>query len=219
MSNSPIKSGPVKRGAIAATKPDVVLPSPAIPPVLLQPGAEPPIPAALAATPSTVTPSAASSETAPAAKDITMDEINTTAETMTNKANAMFGEANDRAKGAMEKGQKLFDEMNAFNKGNIEAIVESSKIAARGFETLGQDAAAYAKGAFEQAGATARTLAGVRSPAEFARIQSDYVRGAFDAMIAEGSRSTEAMLKLAGEVAQPISNRVAIAAEKVKIAA
>ena len=51
------------------------------------------------------------------------------------------------------------------------------------------------------------------------KLQSDYVRSAFDSIVAETSKNTEAMLKLAGEVAQPISNRVAVAAEKVKIAA
>jgi len=59
----------------------------------------------------------------------------------------------------------------------------------------------------------------VKSPTEFVKLQSDYLRTTFDALIAETSRSTEAMLKLAGEVAQPISSRVALAAEKVKIAA
>ncbi|RYY14799.1 MAG: phasin family protein [Alphaproteobacteria bacterium] len=150
---------------------------------------------------------------ATAAKDVTMDTI----KTMTDEAQAMFAGAD--AKGAMEKGQKMFDEMNSFSKGNIEAIVESSKIAAKGFETLGQDAVAYAKKSFEEATAAAKTLASVKSPTEFMKLQSDYVRSAFDMMVAETSRSTETMLKLAGEVAQPISNRVAIAAEKVKIAA
>ena len=40
-----------------------------------------------------------------------------------------------------------------------------------------------------------------------------------DAMVAETSKSTELMLKLANDVAQPISNRVALAAEKVRAAA
>lgn len=150
---------------------------------------------------------------ATAAKDVTMDTI----KTMTEKTQAMFAGAD--AKGAMEKGQKMFDEMNSFSKGNIEAIVESTKIAAKGFESLGQDAVAYAKKSFEEATAAAKTLASVKSPTEFMKLQSDYVRSAFDMMVAETSRSTETMLKLAGEVAQPISNRVAIAAEKVKIAA
>ena len=42
---------------------------------------------------------------------------------------------------------------------------------------------------------------------------------AFDAMVQQTSRNTEAMLKLAGEVVQPLSNRAALAAEKLKIAA
>ena len=38
-------------------------------------------------------------------------------------------------------------------------------------------------------------------------------------MVAETSKNTEAMLKLAGEVAQPISNRLALAADRFKAAA
>jgi len=151
-----------------------------------------------------------------AAKDQVMEE---TMQTATDKTAAMFASANDRAKGAMEKGQAMFEEMNAFGKGNVEALVESSKIAARGFETLGQDAAAYAKKSVEEATAAARTLASVKSPMEFMKLQGDFVRQSFDAMVAETSRQTEAMLKLVGEVSQPISNRVALAADKVKIAA
>lgn len=135
------------------------------------------------------------------------------------QANAMFTDVNDRTKGAMEKGTKMFSDLTEFSKGNIEAMVESSKIAARGFETMGQDAAAYAKSSFEGATAAMRTLATVKSPTEFMKLQADFARQAFDAMVAHTSRSTEASLKLAGEVAQPISNRVAIAADKMKIAA
>ena len=51
------------------------------------------------------------------------------------------------------------------------------------------------------------------------KLQADYLRGAFDALVAETSRSTEASLKLAGDVAKPLQNRMALAAEKVKVAA
>ena len=135
------------------------------------------------------------------------------------QTHAMFADVNDRAKGAMEKGAKFFSELTEFNKGNIEAMVESSKIAARGLETMGQDAASYAKSSMESATAAMRSFAGVKSPTEFMKLQADFARQAFDAMVAQTSRSTEASLKLAGEVAQPISNRVAIAADKMKIAA
>ena len=135
------------------------------------------------------------------------------------QANTMFADTTDRTKGAMEKGAKLIEEMNDFGKGNVEAVVESTKIAARGIEAMSQDAAAYTRKSFEGATAAMRTLAAVKSPTEFMKLQSDYARSMMDAMIAETSRSTEAMLKLAGEVAQPISNRMAIAADKMKVAA
>jgi phasin family protein len=135
------------------------------------------------------------------------------------KTQAYFAEANDRAKAAMEKSAKAFEDINEFNKGNVEALVESSKIAAKGFETLGQSAADYARKSFEGATATLKSLSSVKSPTDFFKLHSDYVRSSFDSMVAESSKTTEAVLKLAGEVAQPISSRVAVAVEKVKVAA
>ena len=149
----------------------------------------------------------------------TLNTAETVADTATAKTQAMFGDMNARAKGAMEKGAKLFEDMTAFNKGNIEAIVESSKIAARGVETMAQGSADYARRSFEASNAAVKTLAQTKSPTEFLKLQGDFARQSFDMMMAETSRSTESMLKLAGEIAQPISNRLAVAAEKMKLAA
>jgi phasin family protein len=146
----------------------------------------------------------------------------TTIDNVTNqtaKAQAFFADANVRTKDAVAKSAKLFEEAGAFGKGNVEALVESSKIAAKGLETLGQDAAEFGRKQFEEATAAFKTLATVKSPTEFLKLQSDFVRSTFDALVAETSRSTETVLKLAGEVAQPISNRFAVAAEKMKTAA
>lgn len=142
-----------------------------------------------------------------------------TIETATEKTQAMFAGLNDRTKGAVEKSTQMFEEMNAFGKGNVEAIVESSKLAAKALETVGQDVAEYAKTSFESSTAAMKTLASASSPTEFFKLQGDYARAAFDAMIAQSSRSTEKLLKMAGEVAQPISNRVAVATDKFKTAA
>lgn len=148
-------------------------------------------------------------------KETIMDTMKTTTE----KAKTLLAEANERAKTAVEKTQKMAGDMTDFSKGNVEAIVESSKIAAKGMETMGQDAVAYAKQSFEEATAAAKQMASIKNPADFMKMQSDFFRSSFDAMVAHTSKSTEAMLKLAGEVAQPISNRVSLAVEKVKIAA
>ena len=142
-----------------------------------------------------------------------------TTQTATDKTQAMLGDMSGRAKDAMGKGAAMFGELNSFNKGNVEALVESGKLAFAGMQSMAQGQAAYVRTQFEQATAAARTLTSVKSPTEFAKLQGDYVRQQFDAMVAETSRSTEAMLKLAGEVVQPISNRFALAAEKVRAAA
>ncbi|AXJ95523.1 phasin family protein [Sphingomonas sp. MMO-176] len=159
---------------------------------------------------------------APAAKEVTMDTIDTAktaAENATAKAQTFVNEAGDRAKGALEKGRKLMEDAADFGRGNVEALVESSRIAARGLEALSHDGVAYAKKAFEEATATAKQMASVKSPTELLKLQADYARNAFDALVAESSARAETMLKLAGEVAQPISNRVALAAEKMKVSA
>src|SRR3546814_595389 len=139
---------------------------------------------------------------ASAAADKEPKPMEDTVKKTTAQAQTLFADFNDRAKAAVEKGTKLFDEANDFAKGNIEAIVESSKIAAKGFEALGQDSAEYGRKSFEDATATLKQFAAVKSPAEFFKLQSDYVRSAFDALVAETSKKTEAVLKLAGDVAQ-----------------
>ncbi len=157
-----------------------------------------------------------------AEKDSIMD-LNTAAQTVSDttqaQATQMFAEAQTRTEDMMGKSTRALEEMNALAKGNVEAIVESSKIAAKGFETLGQDAAESTRRAFENMTAAVKAMASVKSPTELMKLQGDYARTAFDMVVAQTSQSTERMMKLAGEVAQPISNRVAIAAEKMKVAA
>ena len=169
----------------------------------------------------TVTTAAAVGQTAAETvkETVKMATIENTVENTTAKAQAFFADFNDRTKAAVEKSTKLVEEANDFAKGNVEALVESGRIAAKGFESFGQEAAEYSRKSFETATAALKTMASVKSPTEFFKLQSDFVRGAFDSYVAEASKNTEALLKLAGDAAQPLSNRVAVAAEKVKTAA
>jgi phasin family protein len=135
------------------------------------------------------------------------------------KVNMMIADFNDRAKTAFEKTAKAGEELTEFTKGNLEAFATSAKTAAKGAESLGQELADYGKKSFETASATMKSLAAVKTPTELFQIQSDYAKSAFDSAFAEASKLSEAWLKLAGEIAQPISSRYALAAEKIKSAA
>lgn len=138
------------------------------------------------------------------------------AEDAKTRVQSMLAEMNDKAKAAMEKSSKAMEEMGDITKGNLEAVVESSKIAAKGFESIGQSAAEYGRASFEKTSATFKSFASVKSPAEFLQLQSELVTSTFDAIASESAKTSEAMLKLVGEIAQPISSRVAVVSDKFK---
>ncbi len=145
--------------------------------------------------------------------------INTAADTAQAEAKTVFADVNDRAKTAMEKGSKMIADLNEFSKGNLEAVVESSKIAAKGAEDIARYTSDYVRTTVEKANATASQFASIKSPTEFFKLQSELTKQAIDSMMAETAKFTEGYVKLLGEIAQPISNRVAVAVEKVKVAA
>jgi phasin family protein len=125
-------------------------------------------------------------------------------------------EANDRAKTAMEKNAKIIEEIADLGRGNVEALVASSKLAAKGLETMSQDAANYSRARFEEATAAFKSFTDVKSATDFFKLQGDFARSAFDSAVAESARVSENVLKLAGDVAEPLTSRYAVAAERVK---
>jgi phasin family protein len=129
---------------------------------------------------------------------------------------AAFGDINERAKAAAEKSAKMVEELADLTRGNVEALVASSKIAAKGVETMSQSAAEYSRKSFEDASAALKSFAEVKSATDFFKLQGDFARSAFDAAVAESARVSETVLKLAGEVAEPINSRYSVAAERVK---
>lgn len=127
-----------------------------------------------------------------------------------------FSEMSEKAKAGVEKSTKAVEEFGDLAKGNVEALVESGKIAAKGIETMGQDAAEYSRMTFEKATAAMKSIAQVKTPAEFFQLQSELLSSTFDAFAKETAKNSEALIKLAGDVAQPLSTRVSIVTEKVK---
>ena len=127
-----------------------------------------------------------------------------------------FADIQGKAKAAFEKGTAALGEANDFAKGNVEAVIASARVAAKAGESLGQEAADYGKKHFEAASAAFKSFATVKSPTELFQLQSEFAKASFDSIVSEASRVSESLLKVAGDVAQPISNRYALAAEKIK---
>lgn len=164
-------------------------------------------------------PTEAAERTEQKGTEIMADVIETTknfAEEAKSRFEAAFAEMSEKTKAGVEKSSKAMEELSELAKGNVEALVESGKIATKAVETLGQDAAEYGRVTFEKASAAMKTLAAAKSPAEFFQLQSELLSSSFDAFAKEAAKNSEAMLKLAGDVVQPISTRVSIVTEKVR---
>jgi phasin family protein len=136
----------------------------------------------------------------------------------TARATEMFGDVSARAKTAMEKGSKGLEEMVEFSKGNLEAVVASGRVAAKGAQDIAKYSAEYGRKSIEEANATAKKFAAVKSPTEFFALQSEVAKTQLDALVGEASKFTEGYMKLVGEIMQPMQNRYAVAVEKVKTA-
>jgi len=132
------------------------------------------------------------------------------------KMETVYADFNEKTKAGVEKSTKAIEELSDIAKGNVEALVESGKIAAKGMETLGQEAVDYGRKSFEKATASFKTFSTVKTPTEFFQLQSQLLSSSFDEFTKEAAKNSEAFMKLAGEVAQPLTARVTLVTDKVK---
>jgi phasin family protein len=128
---------------------------------------------------------------------------------------SMFANVGDRSQEAARRSQQVTENFADLARGNVEALVEASRVAAEGARSIGQDVIAKGREGVEEAAGAIRTLAEAKSPTEFVQLQSEIARASFDRMVAESSRLTESMVKLAGEAIQPLSNRATANAERI----
>lgn len=127
---------------------------------------------------------------------------------------ALFAEANERSQELAKKSQKVAEELADLTRANVEAIVEAGRVASEGARSIGQDVVASSRDNVEQAADAIRSLAEAKSPTEYLQLQGEFARASFDRAVAESSKLTESLVKLAGEAFQPLSNRATANAER-----
>ncbi len=119
----------------------------------------------------------------------------------------LVNETTSRSEEAAKRSRKAAEELADITRGNVDAIVESSRIAASGAQTIAQKAIAKSRDNVERAADTVRSMSDAKNPSDLLQLQAEFVRSAFDRFVSESSTMTESMVKLAGESFQPISNR------------
>ena len=142
----------------------------------------------------------------------------TDTEMMTKSFQSAMAEMTAKSQDTYKKSSEMFKEAGEFTKGNLEAMMEATKIFAAGMQEMGKAAVADSKSEFEALTAEVKGMASVKSPTDFFQLQSALLRKNFDKAVALSSKNTEAMLKLASDASQPLSTRMSLAMEKIKAA-
>lgn len=129
---------------------------------------------------------------------------------------ATFDQVATKSREAIEHGMKSVDEMAGLARGNVEAMLASSRAAAQGIEAIAREVAEFSRKTFDETAAAARAMTTVKTPNELMALQNDFAKTQFDAAVAEMSKLSETMVKLMGEVFEPIQARAAVATDKMK---
>lgn len=145
-----------------------------------------------------------------------VSQFNESAEAAMTNGKAAMEQVTAQAKDAVESSMKSLDEMTEVARGNVEALLASARVAAAGFETLAAHLSEVSRKSFESTTSTARAMASVKTPNELFQMQSDFAKAQFDSAVSEFSKLTEMMVKMSGEVMEPVQNRVAITTDKMK---
>lgn len=146
------------------------------------------------------------------------DTVKKFADEAKTRAEALTADFQAKSKDALAKTSKLAEEAVEFNKANLEALVEAGKIAAKNAEVLGQEGVTFARKSFEDTTAALKGYTAVKSPTEFFKLYAENSKKAFDAAVAQTSKTSELVVKMANDSFAPISNRVSVITSKMKAA-
>ena len=126
----------------------------------------------------------------------------------------LFADANERSQDFVKRGQKVAEELADLARANVEAMVEAEPRRRRGRSLDRPGRRRTSRDGIEQAADAIRSLAEAKSPTEYLQLQGEFARASFDRTVAETSKLTESLVKLAGEAFQPLSNRATANAER-----
>jgi phasin family protein len=100
------------------------------------------------------------------------------------------------------------DQASDFNRENVEAVIVSSNIVAKGFEVFGKEIAAYAQQVVEANMVAAKKLSNAKDPQELMDIQSECAKTAFDDFVSESTKLQDISTKVSNQASLPISERI-----------
>lgn len=109
---------------------------------------------------------------------------------------------------------KSYEDVMAFSKGNVDAFVKSSSIAAKGVQDVTTLVSEIAKATLEGNVEASKKIFECKNPQEIAALQQELLKSSYDKFVADASRIQETSTKIAEEAAKPLKERFEAGVEK-----
>ena len=151
-----------------------------------------------------------------ATKTTTRQSRKDTGKTAADSAERIGADARKGIEEGAARMHKGLEAAAAFNQANVEAMVASSAVAAKAFETMTSEIAAYSKKSYEDGMAAAKELGSCRNVAELAEKQAAFQRSAIENFVAEATRLNELYAAAAKDALEPLGKRFTAAVDIVK---
>lgn len=142
-----------------------------------------------------------------------------TAEKLGARFEKLTADAQVRAKEAADRAVALSKTAVEFNRENIETLIETGKITAKGAQEIGKANLKYTRENMTEASRALQGLFSVATPKDMFAKQADYMRSGLDRVMDQTSNNADAVVKLAGKAYQPIADRVSEVRKELKKAA
>ncbi|MHA6288425.1 phasin family protein [Maricaulis sp. CAU 1757] len=128
--------------------------------------------------------------------------------TMNDTIENMTAASNDALKDGFEKTLKSVTEVSNFQKQNVDAVIESATLAAKGMETVNANSVAYAKTLMEDGVNAGKAIASAKSVQDIYEIQAGFAKTAMDQYLAELNKTSELVADTFKTALKPINDRV-----------
>lgn len=112
---------------------------------------------------------------------------------------------------------KSVEDAAAFSRENMDAVVVSSKRAAKAAEEMNAEIAAFAKKSYEDGLAAAKDMTAAKSVTELFEKQAAFTKSNVEAMIAEATKISEMFAAASKECFEPLSARMTAATDLLKV--
>lgn len=113
----------------------------------------------------------------------------------------------------LEHAAKGYEDMLGWNRGALDAYVQSANSAAKCFESLNAEMMSYTKQVIEDNIAASKALLGARTVQEFFDLQSDYTKTAFDNFINRAAKMSDMLMTGTKDMLEPLSGRSGVLRE------